>query len=463
MSTVITEIAQDLSRPVLIKGAAIVTMDARLSELLTGDILIEGGLIREIAPHIDAPNASVIEARRMIAIPGFVDSHRHLWPGLMRNAMSDYSLSDYFPLVLGKLGPAHTPSDVYASTLISALGTLNAGVTTVLDWAHIQNSPEHTDAGIQALRESGIRAVFAYGMPAVPIGTVLDSRQKYPDDILRLAKDEFASKDQLLTLALAANSPEHAPYDVTKYAWNKGREAGVRITAHTGLVEFGMRDQIERFGREGMLGPDLTLVHCNLLSETEWKMVADTGTTVSISAHIEMVMGHGPPPTQTALDLGILPSLSVDAEIAVPGDFFTHMRATLAAQRNDAFRRRYGGDPAAPKLLSVRDVMKMATVAGAHANGLSHKVGSLEVGKQADIVLLDAANVNVAPINDLVGSIVTGMDVSNVDTVLVAGRVMKRGGKLLGVDLPALYEKVYSARDGLFERAGVPCGCPRHF
>jgi 5-methylthioadenosine/S-adenosylhomocysteine deaminase len=458
-----TEPTQDLSRPLLIKGAAIVTMDDELGELMTGDILIDGGLIREIAPRIDAANASVIDARSMIAIPGFVDSHRHLWPGLMRNAMSDYALSDYFPLVLGKLGPAHTPSDVYVSTLVSALGALNAGVTTVLDWAHIQNTPEHTDAGIQALRDSGMRAVFAYGMPAVPIGTVLDSRQKYPDDIVRLAKGEFASKDQLLTLALAANSPEHAPYDLTQYAWNKGREAGVRITAHTGLVEFGERNQIERFGREGMLGPDLTLVHCNLLSDTEWKMIADTGTTVSISAHIEMVMGHGPPPTQSALDLGILPSLSVDAEIAVPGDFFTHMRATLAAQRNDAFRRRYAGDPTAPKLVTVRDIMKMATVAGAHANGLSHKVGSLTVGKQADIVLLDAASVNVAPVNDLVGAIVTGMHVSNVDTVLVAGRIMKRGGKLLRSDLPALYEKVYVARDGLFSRADVPCLCPRHF
>jgi cytosine/adenosine deaminase-related metal-dependent hydrolase len=192
-------------------------------------------------------------------------------------------------------------------------------------------------------------------------------------------------------------------------------------------------------------------------------MIADTGTTVSISAHIEMVMGHGPPPTQSALDVGILPSLSVDAEIAVPGDFFTHMRATLAAQRNDAFRRLHNGTPNPPKLLTVRDVMKMASVAGAHANGLTDKVGSLAVGKQADIVLLDAACVNVAPINDLVGSIVTGMDVSNVDTVFVAGRIVKRGGKLLGVDLPALYAKVYAARDGLFGRAGVACRCPRHF
>ena len=452
------EVSRNSSRPMLIKGAAIVTMDDRLGELLTGDILVDGGIIREIAPSIDAPNAEVIDASGMIAIPGFVDSHRHLWEGLLRNALAENSIAEYFGIVNLKLGPAHTPTDVYAGSLVTALGALNAGVTTVLDWAHVQNSPEHTDASIAALRESGIRGVFAFGTP-----TAEDQGHRYPDDILRLAKGEFASRDQLLTLALATNSPEHVPDEVAKYNWNKAREAGVRITTHTGLEDFGNRNEIERFGREGMLGPDVTLVHCNMLTETEWKIVADTGTTVSISAQIEMMMGHGTPPIQAALDVGILPSLSVDVEIAVPGDFFTHMRATISEQRNEIYWRRHRGEASPPRLMTTRDVMKMATVAGAHANGLSDKVGSLTVGKQADIVLLDATNVNVVPVNDLVGAIVTAMDVSNVDTVMVAGRIVKRGGKLLGFDLPSLYEKVYAARDGVFARAGVPCMCPRHF
>lgn len=426
-------------------------MDDATGDLETADILIEGERIAGIGAHIDAPSALVVDAAGMIAVPGFVDSHRHCWEGLIRNVLPDGTLTDYFSIVNGKFGPAYTPADVHTSTLISALGALNAGVTTVLDWAHIQNTPDHTDASIRALRDSGIRAVFAFGTP-----TAMDQGTRYPDDILRLARGEFASRDQLLTLALATNSPEHTSDDKAKYCWNTAREAGARITAHAGMFGFGTPNEIERFGREGMLGPDVTLVHCGSLSKTEWRIIADTGTTVSLAAQIELLMGHGSAPIQTALDVGVVPSLSVDVETSVPGDFFTHMRATFAEQRGEVFRRLHRGDSEVPDLISVRDVMGMATVAGAEANGLSNRIGSLAVGKQADIVLLRADSINVVPVNDLVGAIVSNMDVSNVDTVMVAGRFVKRSGKLIGFDLEGLYGTVYEARDQLFARVGVP-------
>ena len=441
----------------VIRRAAIVTMDDRLGELEMGDILVEGDRIVEIAPDIEMADAVEIDARGMIAIPGFVDSHRHCWEGLLRSALPDGTLTDYFETVNGRLGPAYTPDDVYAGTLISMLGALNAGVTTVLDWAHVQSTSEHTDASIQALRDAGGRAVFAFGMPAA-----MDQGHKYPDDIHRLARDEFASKDQLLTLALATLSPEHSPDETTRHCWNTAREAGARITAHAGLWGFGTQNEIERFGRDGMLGPDVTLVHGGFLSPEEWRIIADTGTTVSIAAQIELLMGHGSAPIQAALDVGVLPSISVDVETSVPGDFFTHMRATLAEQRGEVFRRKHRGDAKTPELIGVRDVMKMATVAGAEANGLSSKVGSLSVGEQADIVLLRADSVNVLPVNDLVGAVVSGMDVTNVDTVMVAGRVVKRSGQLVGYDLASIYEKAYAARDRVFAKAGVPCACSRH-
>ena len=438
-------------RRTVIRSAAIVTMDDGLGDLATGDILVEGERIVEIAPHVDATDATVIDAARMIAIPGFVDTHRHCWEGLIRNALPDGTLTDYFHTVNGRFGPAYTPPDVHAGTLVSALGALNAGVTTVLDWAHIQNTPGHTEASVQALRDSGIRAVFAYGTP-----TATDQGNRYPEDLLRLASGEFAGTDQLLTLALATNSPEHSPDEQAKHCWNTARAAGARITAHAGMWGFGTPNEIERFGREGMLGPDVTLVHCGFLSDTEWKIIADTGTTVSIAAQIELLMGHGSAPVQRALDVGLVPSLSVDVETSVPGDFFTHMRATLAEQRGEVFRRRHHGDVDTPDLIGVRDVLKMATVAGAEANGLSRKVGSLTAGKQADIVLLRADSINVAPVNDLVGAVVSNMDVSNVDTVIVAGRVVKRAGRLVDVDLDSVYDTVYDARDRLFARAGMP-------
>ncbi len=446
----------DKNTTTLIKRAAIITMDRELGDLPCGDILIVDGVIKEIAPEINHPNAEIIEAEGMIAIPGFVDTHRHLWEGLIRNGLPDGTLQNYFEVVNGKFGPAYTPPDVYAGTLVSALGALNAGVTTVLDWAHIQNTPQHTDASIQALRDSGIRAVFGFGMSATE-----DQGNKYPDDILRLRRDEFASDDQLLTLALATMSPEYAPDDVTKRCWAKAREAGARLTVHAGMFGISQPNEIERFGREGLLGPDLTLVHCGAFSPTEWKMIADSGTTVSISTQIEMQMGHGSAPIQAALDVGLTPSLSVDVETTVPGEFFTQMRATLGHQRGEAFAREHRGEER-PSLIGVRDVLRMATMAGAEANGLSRKVGSLAVGKQADIVLLQAGTINVMPVNDLAGAVVSGMDVSNVHTVLVAGQVKKRGGTLLGVDLAKLCTQVYEARDRVFAKAGVPCSCPRH-
>ncbi len=440
----------------LIKRAAIVTMDETLGELLCGDILVDAGVIVAIAPNIDAADAVTIDADGMIAIPGFVDSHRHLWEGLIRNGLPDGTLEDYFEVLNGKLGPAYTPADVYTGTLLSAIGALNAGVTTVLDWAHIQNTPQHTDASIQALRDSGVRAVFGFGTP-----TALDQGNRYPQDILRLRKESFASDDQLLTLALATTSPEMVPDAEAKACWAVAREANARITTHAGLAGIGRPNEIERFGREGLLGPDVTLVHCGFLSETEWRIIADTGTTVSIAAQIELQMGHGSAPIQMAIDHGILPSLSVDVETSVPGDFFTHMRATFAHQRGEAFAKEHRGEER-PELISVRDVLKMATVAGAEANGLTKKVGSLSVGKQADIVLLRADAVNVMPVNDLVGAVVGGMDVSNVDSVFVAGRIVKRAGRFIGVDLAKLSQSVFDARDRVFAKAGVHCACPRH-
>ena len=440
-----------LSRTYVIRGASIVTLDDEIGDIVVGDIRVQDGKIVEIAPRTETVDVPVIDAGGMIAIPGFVDSHRHCWEGLLRNALPNGTLTDYFETVNGRLGPAYTPSDVYAGTLVSALGALNAGVTTVLDRAHIQNTPADTDASVQALRDAGIRAVFGFGTP-----TAVDQGNRYPEDILRLAATEFASKDQLLILALATNSPEHSPDELAKHCWRTAREAGARITAHAGMWGFGAPNEIERFAREGMLGPDVTLVHCGFLSDTEWKLVADTGTTVSLSAQIELLMGHGSAPAQQALDVGLVPSLSVDVETSVPGDFFTHMRATLAEQRGEVFRRVHRGETDVPDLIGVRDVLTMATVAGAEANGLSDKVGSLTVGKQADIVLLRADSLNVFPVDDLAGAVVSSMDVSNVDTVIVAGRIVKHAGQMVGLDLEGLRDMVYDARDRVFARADLP-------
>ncbi|HXW19332.1 MAG TPA: amidohydrolase family protein, partial [Roseiarcus sp.] len=152
--------AKASTRPLLVKGGSVLSMDSAVGDLDSADILIVDGTIREVGPGIHVQDAEIIDATGHIVMPGFVDTHRHLWEGLIRNSLADGTLADYFRVVNGKFGPAYRPQDVYAGTLLSALGALDAGVTTVLDWAHVQNSPEHTDGSIAALRESGLRAVF---------------------------------------------------------------------------------------------------------------------------------------------------------------------------------------------------------------------------------------------------------------------------------------------------------------
>ncbi len=188
-------------------------------------------------------------------------------------------------------------------------------------------------------------------------------------------------------------------------------------------------------GEAGLLGPDTTYIHCTTLNDTEIQMIVDTGGTVSLASPVEMMMGHGMPPIQKFLDRGLRPSLSIDVETNVPGDMFNQMRSVLTLQR--ALAAAEGKPP-----ISTREVLEWATVEGARANGLESKVGTLTPGKKADIIMLRTDRMNVTPLNDPATAVVAGMDTGNVDTVLIGGRVMKRHGKLLHVDWPAVKRTV---------------------
>ena len=209
----------------------------------------------------------------------------------------------------------------------------------------------------------------------------------------------------------------------------------------------GKTGRCRRWVGQDCLGPDTTYIHCTTLNDTEIQMIVDTGGTVSLASPVEMMMGHGMPPIQKFLDRGLRPSLSVDVETNVPSDMFNQMRSVLALQRSIAAAE--GKTP-----VSARDVLGFATTEGARANGLSSKVGSLTPGKQADLILLRTDRLNVTPLNDPTTAVVTGMDTSNVDTVIIAGHVMKRGGKLLHVDWPAVRKMAEESRDFVIEKSG---------
>jgi cytosine/adenosine deaminase-related metal-dependent hydrolase len=364
---------------------------------------------------------------------------------LLRNIGTDVPLegrNGYISFVLHKLAPAFRPQDAYVGNLVSALGAIDAGITTLLDWSHIQGSPAHTDAVIQALKDSGMRAVFAYGFPWWG-----KWEERQPSWFVRAATEHFSSKDQMLTLALAAPGPEFTDFEVSRDHWKLARETGARITTHVGVGSYGQDAKVQEMGKAGLLGPDTTYIHCTTLNDTEIQMIVDTGGTVSLASPVEMMMGHGMPPIQKFLDRGLRPSLSIDVETNVPNDMFNQMRSVLGLQR--ALASAEGKAP-----MATRDVLACATVEGARANGLESKVGTLTPGKQADVIMLRTDRMNVTPLNDPAAAVVASMDTSNVETVLIGGRVMKRHGQLLHVDWPAVRRAVLESRDYVVEKSG---------
>jgi cytosine/adenosine deaminase-related metal-dependent hydrolase len=441
---------------ILLQNGCVITVDKQLGNFWRADVLIEGTKIAAIGPDLGVTDAEVIDASNMIVMPGLIDTHRHMWEGILRNISADGILANYFPDVLGVLAPVYRSQDAYAGNLISALGAIDAGITTILDWSHIQNTPDHSDAVIQALHDSGTRAVFAYGNPNTSLADWwFNSSLKHPEDIRRLRTQYFSSDDQLLTLALAPRGPEFTTMEVVRHDWALAREVGAPITVHVGVGENGFSGGIKHMYEEGLLGPDTTYIHCSTLSDEELKYIVDTGGTFSIATAIEMQMRHGMPPLDRILRLGARPSLSVDVETNICSDMFTQMRAAFQIQRALVNQRAlYGGSFDGENLVTVQDVLEFTTIEGARTVGLADKTGSLTPGKEADIIMLRADRLNVFPLNDPVGAVVVGADTGNVDSVFIAGRAMKRNGQLLNVDLDRARKLAVESRDYVVAKTG---------
>ena len=418
----------------ILRGGYVVSVDPEIGDINGGDVLIEGDTIAAVAPKVEATDAEVIDVTGDVVIPGFIDSHRHTWETSIRGTAPNATLDDYFGIVLDGFARVYRPEDVYVANYMGALECINAGVTTLLDWSHIQNTPDHSDQAIRGLKETGIRSVFAYGFPNTSLADWwYDSSLKTPDDVRRVRETYFSSDDGLITMALATRGPGFTQADVVKYEWALARELDLPITVHVGMGRVAGRfSMVSQLNELGLLGPDTTYIHSCYLSEEEWKLVADTGGKVSIAAQVELQMGHGPPPTLRARELGLRPSLSVDVVTTVPGDMFTEMRAMFGWERVGVNAECWTADVEVPDtMLTARDVLKAATIDGAYVCGLEDRTGSLTPGKKADVVVIDGKSPNVLPIVDPVATVVLCADVSNVDTVIIDGKIHKRNGRLV--------------------------------
>jgi 5-methylthioadenosine/S-adenosylhomocysteine deaminase len=434
--------AVDSRDRILLKGGTIISMDAKVGDLVQGDVLIEGKKIAAIAPTLNAADAQVIDAHDTIIVPGFVDCHRHSWEAPLRRINPNSpTIADYSNATHLSFAKAYRPQDHYSSHYLTAVGCIDAGITCVIDNSHNSRSADHSDAAVEALIDSGVRAVHASGPP-----TAGDWAHQWPQDLERLQKKYFSSTDQLVTLRMFSG--------VSRDNWALARKLGLRITTEfQGAQAAALLDPL---AQDKLVGPDNTFNHCGALPERTWKIFVDTGASINVCprSDAQYGLGEGLCALQSAWDHGIKPGFSVDNETSYSTDMFMEMRVAFYLQRAVAQNRRFSGDQNPPKPLMVRDMLYCATMGGAHCAGLDDKIGSLAPGKEADLLMIRSDDINLYPSNNAVGTVVQAAERSNIDTVIIGGRVRKYRGQVVGLDMVRLKAMVEESRSHLFSAAG---------
>jgi 5-methylthioadenosine/S-adenosylhomocysteine deaminase len=425
----------------LFKGGTIVTLDPKVPNLPVGDVLVDGDRIAAVGANLQVGDAKVIDAAGSIVMPGLVDAHHHMWLGVMRRMMPDVDdLFAYIDVVAETLGAHYRPLDMYLSTKLTAIASLDAGITTIIDACHSSRSPQHTDAALDALDDSGIRALHM-------VGAAMDKKASaahLPADLERLAAN-WNNSGGLVQVGLFGQ--------LNLDWWRVARGLDMRI-----LTEFigDLAKPGPEFAAPGVLGPHNIFNHCTRVPQGTWKLFADAGVNVTVNPRSDALFGFDDESCayQQAIDHGLTPALGIDLDTAFGSDLFGEMHALFGQQRSAMRYRRFRGEANVPAPISVEAVLQAATVNGARAAGLERSVGMLTPGKQADIIMVRTNGVAVFPVTNAVGTIVQAVERSDVDTVMVAGQIRKRAGKLVGVDIAKLTADVTASRDYLFEASG---------
>jgi 5-methylthioadenosine/S-adenosylhomocysteine deaminase len=431
--------------PLVIRGGYVITMDPGAGDLPDADVLVSDGSIVAVGPSLAVPaGCAELDARGMVVAPGLVDTHWHMWNTLLRG-MSETG-PGYFRL-MARLGPAFGAEDVYHGTLLACAEAIGSGVTTVHDWCHNVRGPGHAAAGLRALGEAGLRGRFSHGYSA---GHAND-RPMDLDGLARLHRDWAGHADPaLLSLGMAwrgtggsdpAMRLEPAVY---RREIDAARGLGIPVTVHA-CGPRSAAGQIQALADAGLLGPDLQVVHANCATPAEIAALAEAGAAVSVSPFSELLIGYGLPRTAELLAAGIPVGLSVDTT-ALTGnaDMFAIMKVTQGianALASDEFE------------LTARRTLGLATLDGARSLGLDTVTGSLTPGKRADLILVSAEAANLGVLTDPVQLLVTATQPANVDTVLVDGRILKRGGALTTLEEARIRREAAASRRGVLGRA----------
>jgi cytosine/adenosine deaminase-related metal-dependent hydrolase len=421
----------------LIRGASVITMDAQ-GDLPSADVLVTDDRITEIAPRLYVDDAQVIDAGGSIMIPGLVNAHMHTWQTALRGVAANWSLLEYFQKMHAGLATLFTPDDLHIATLVGSLNQINCGTTTLADWCHNNPTPAHNDAALDALLQSGIRASFFHGTPkpAPTPGLAPFWEVPHPRAEIERLLQAYEGKP-LLSVQAAILGPHYCTLDVAMRDFRMARELGLIASVHQGGGAPRTPGGWEKLEAAGLLGDNINIVHGHALDDGQLQRFCELGMSFSIAPEMEMSDGHGVPITGRLRRLGRAPSLGVDLESALSGDMLTQARVALAMQRcldNAAYREAHDTIPPTCTI-TTREALGWATVEGARMLKQSHRIGSLAPGKQADLVLISAGDLNMQPVHDPVSAVVLQASLANIDSVMVAGRWKKRSGRLLDVDL----------------------------
>ena len=436
------------SRQLLIRGGTVLTLDPVLGDFASADVLIEGTRIAEIRPQI-RPTGDVIDARGMVVIPGLVDAHRHSWQAVFRRAIANADFQTYSDFA-NALIPAIRPEDVYVAHLLSDLGAVHAGITCVLDYSHVKKTAEIADAAVRGHLDSGVRAVYAYAAPRLAMPS------PFPGDLQRIQRRFFATADHVVTLRIGA------ALDAAMFTLARQAGVGIHCDGIYGMKTAFRPDSaptLVEMANAGALGPDVTLIHGTGADDELLPLLARHRVNLALAPTSDATLrglADSVTPIQRVIDAGMIDrtGLSTDVETSLSGDLFTQMRTAFLVQRIFA-NKRWSEGGSAPATMNVRDVLRMATIGGATANGVIDKVGTLTPGKEADVVLLRGNDISVGPLNNAAAAVVVAGSADLVDTVIVGGQIRKQGGRLVRRDAARILADAERSRDFLARATGM--------
>jgi len=431
----------------VIRGATVLTLDPKIGDFARGDVHVRDGSIIAVAPAIAAASATTLDGRDMICMPGFVDTHWHLWTSALRPLMRiDDPARGYFP-VSSRLGAVYNPQDSYANVRLGLAEALSAGATTVHNWAHNVRSPAHADAELRAMRDMGMRGRFSYG-PAQGMPN------EQPMDLAGLAKiqREWMPNDGMLTLGICSRNIGASQtalrgtisLDIVRQDWGGARKLGLPITLHTSGPS-----PVKLLDDAGLLGPDVQLVHPLLTTPEDRRILKERGVSYSIAP-----VGESGRPAKAGviqlgelLEAGIKVSISTDLTGTFNCDFFNCMRILYQLHQHRIGTR-------IP--LTSKRLVQLATLDGAIDLGIADRTGSLTPGKRADIILVRTGDINIAPVGDPYEALVMLAQPRNVDTVIVDGRILRRAGEFTALDHAQVLKEAAEYAAALRARAGWP-------